>query len=208
MSPWRLRSAATSALNIYLVGQGLHPAYSEPAAFVGLFVVSLALLRYLADTFLRGNVRLPDMADWVGGGLLGFVNAQIAIGVLMIGLLMLPFGGRLMMYSRYSRDAKDRTDQTTGFVKFHRSNIGFFLMPDEFTVGLFNLLAGGSLHGGNIVDEAHPERTFKSVYPDFTEWVFWSGNTVQHESSPSVYKDDAGDGFERGLSVESWVDAE
>ena len=81
-------------VNELLTGQGLHPGYTEASALVGLFVVSLATLRYLADTLLRGNVRLPMYVDWIGGGLCGLINAQLAVGVLVLGLLLLPFGGR------------------------------------------------------------------------------------------------------------------
>ncbi len=192
-----------AVLNDFVTGQGIHPAYSEPCCFVGLFVVSLGVMRYAADTFIRGNVRLPMYADWVGGGLLGFINAQIAVGVLMIGFQMLPFGGSVMMFSRFERDSRGKVDRE-GFVQFHRNNVGFFLRPDDFAAGLFKILSAGSLKGGNVADEAHPDRTFASVYPDFTEWVSWSGNTVQPESTTSPYRDESGDGFESGLVIESW----
>jgi len=42
-----------------------------------------------------------------------------------------------------------------------------------------------------------------SVYPDYPEWVSWSGNTVQPESITAPRRDE-GDGFETGLRVAMW----
>jgi hypothetical protein len=188
-------------VNELLTAQGLHPGYTEASALVGLFVVSLAVLRYLADTLLRGNVRLPMYVDWVGGGLCGLINAQLTVGVLVLGLLLLPFGGRLMMYSRYVRDADNQRDDR-GLVEFRRANI--WVRSDDFTIGLVKLLSAGSLQGGNVATEAAPDRSFASVYPDYPQWVFWTGNTVQSESTPAPLRDKDGDGFKNGLTLRAW----
>lgn len=181
-------------LNNLLTGQfHLHPSYTEPFALVLPFVVTLLVLRVLADSFLRGNVRVPMYLDWGGGAVCGFVNAQICVGVMVLGFLMLPFGGRVMQFSRQERDPENDVDPESGLVEFHRRDL--WLRSDRFAVGLFNLLSGGSLRAST---------TFAHVYPDFPEWVFWTGNTVQHESLTAPIRDDKGDGFTTGLSVESW----
>ncbi|MFH1747869.1 MAG: CvpA family protein [Planctomycetota bacterium] len=180
------------AVNELVVGQGLHPAYSLPVCFILLFAVTHIVLRVAADNLIRGNIRLPRMLDWVGGGICGFIIAQITVGMMLLGILMLPWGGRVMMFSRYERveAVSPEADQ----VEFAHNSIWF--MPDEFTVGLFKLLSAGSLKH---------KTPFASVYPDYAEWVFWSGNTVQHESTPSAYNDDQAKGFgARGLSVVTW----
>ncbi|MBN2445825.1 MAG: hypothetical protein JXO22_03825 [Phycisphaerae bacterium] len=189
-------------LNLFVTGQGIHQSFSEPCCFVGLYVLAQAALRYLADTFLRGNVRVPMYADWIGGAVCAFLNAEITVGILVIGFLMLPFGGRSMMFSRFERDSKGKTD-ANGYVVFERHNLSF-LRPDDFTVGLFNILSSGSLKGGSVTDEAHPDRAFASVYPDFTRWVFWTGNTVQPETATAPFRDDEGDGFKDGVGITNW----
>ena len=181
-------------LNQLATGQfGLPGTYTEPLALVLLFVVTLFVLRFLADTFLRGNVRVPMYVDWIGGGVCGFVIAQLCVGVMVLSFLMLPWGGRVMMFQGYERAPGDPNDPETGRVQFVSQSL--WLRSDAFTVGLVNLLSNGSLRG---------ETTFASVYPDFPQWVLWSGNTIQNESQTSPLRDDRGDGFTAGLKVEKW----
>ncbi len=171
----------------------LHPSYTGPLALGLLFLVTLIALRLLADNFLRGNVRVPMYVDWGGGAVCGFLYGQIVIGVTVLALLMLPWGGRIMLFSRYERAPDDRVDDT-GRVEFQRRAL--WLRSDEFAVGLFKLLSGGSL-GGNT--------SFASVYPDFTQWVFWTGNQMQHEVLTAPMADDKVDGWgSKGLAVASW----
>lgn len=173
---------------------GLHTAYVGPACLVGLFVAALGALRGIADNTVRGNVHVPAAVDWIGGTVCGFVQAQIAVGILVLGVLMLPLGGTVMGFTRVERsDSGERNREHTELVRFNRNSL--WLRSDEFTVGLFNVLSSGSLRG---------REQFSEVYPDFIESVFYSTNVVQPQSSPAVQRSDKrGDGFE-GLTVESW----
>ena len=193
----------TDTVNELVAGQGLHPAYTLPVCFVLLFFLTHLILRLLADNFIRGNIRVPMYVDWGGGAFCGFIIAQITVGVLVLGFLMLPWGGafeaegsRVMMYAREQRVEDREAEAVDDKVTFKHNNVAWFLRPDEFTVGFFNLLSNGSLRG---------QTTFASIYPNFPEWVFWTGNTVQDESTTSPFRDDNGDGFgDKGLRVESW----
>jgi hypothetical protein len=168
---------------------GLHPAYTEPCCLLLLFVVTLIVLRSAADNLLRGNVQLPQYLDTGGAIVLGFIGAEIVVGVLVISVLMLPLGGRVMGFSRFERDPESRDENN--LARFERNSV--WLMPDEFTVGLVRQISGGSLRATTPL---------AAVYPSFTEWVFYSGNTVQWESSPGVHRDRS-DGT-TGLRVEKW----
>jgi len=168
---------------------GLHPAYTEPCCLLLLFVLTLIVLRTAADNLLRGNVQLPQYVDTGGAVVLGFLGAEIVVGMLVISVLMLPLGGRVMGFSRYERDPELRDENN--LARFNRNSV--WLMPDEFTVGLVRLISGGSLRATTPL---------AAVYPDFTDWVFYTGNTVQWESSPGVYRDRS-DGT-TGLRVEKW----
>jgi hypothetical protein len=183
----------SEALNDLVTKQtGLHPSYSEPACLIVLFVITLVVLRMAVDKGIRGNVRVPMYLDWGGGALAGIVIGQICVGILLLGVMMLPFGGRVMQYQRYERDENNDVDDR-GYVEFHRNSI--WLRSDEFTTGLVNLLSNGCLRG---------KTPLAAVYPDFPEWVSWSGNTVQPESITAPRRDNKGDGFERGLRVALW----
>lgn len=182
-------------VNDLLTKQGFHPSYTLPVSFVCLFFITHLVLRLAADNLIRGNVRLPRMMDVVGGAACGFVIAQITVGIAVLGLLMLPFGGRAMMFERYSR-ASDKKPPEGELIRFQRNNVGWFLRPDDFTVGLMSMLSSGSLSG---------DQALARVYPDFSEWVFWSGNTVQAESATSPFRDDEGDGWgDAGIEVVRW----
>lgn len=176
--------------------QQLHPSYTLPCCFVGMFIVSHVALRLLADNLIRGNVRMPTWADWGGGALCGFVIGQITVGMLVLSFLLLPFGGRVMMFSRVEREEFENEQNPLDKVEFNENHVAWFLRPDEFTVGLFNTLSSGSLSS---------KTSFASVYPNFADWVFWTGNTVQHESFTAPIRDDQGDGFgTKGVSVQEW----
>ncbi len=175
----------------------LHPAYVEPICFVGLFVLSILLLRYLADNYIRGNVKLPTGVDIGGAVACGFVNAQIFVGILGLGLLMLPLGGRVLGHSVWERNEYgDMDSDHPELLQFDRQHL--WTRPDEFTAGLFKLISGGSMRGATA---------FASVYPDFSEALYFSTNTVQRDCTPTPYRKDRGrdaDGFKRGLRVEAW----
>lgn len=185
-------------LNDLLTKQlALHSGYTEPAALVLLFALTLGGLRFAADNLVRGNVRVPRWVDFAGGGVCGFVNAQIAMGVLVLGFLMLPWGDSALTFKRSARDP-DSTGSATQRVKFERH--GLWLGTDEFVIHLVDLLSRGSL----TRNTAEQRRDFATVYPDFAEWIFWSGNNVQEELLTSPYRDKKGDGFLNGLTVENW----
>lgn len=183
----------TEWLTELLTRQGLSATYALPACFIGLFFLTHVVLRVLADNLIRGNVRVSMYLDWGGAAACGFVNAQIIVGMLVLGFLMLPWGGRVAMFSRYERQEGLDADKR---VRFERNHVAWFLRPDEFAVGLFNLLSDGSLRGGTPL---------RHVYPDYAEWVFWTGNTVQPESSTAPPHDEKVDGWgDRGLRVVGW----
>jgi hypothetical protein len=184
-------------LSAFATAQFLHPSYTLPVCFVLLFFLTHLILRLAADNLIRGNVRLPMYLDWGGAAFCGFVIAMITVGMTVLGFLMLPWGGRVMMYSRLERQAKlDGDSPQTQVARFKYNHVGWFLRPDEFTVGLFNVLSKGSLRA---------ETTLATVYPDFPAWVFWSGNTVQNESVTAPFRDDRADGWgDKGISVVTW----
>lgn len=168
---------------------GLSPTYSGPVAMVLLYCGVLIVLRLLADMLLRGNVRVPAAVDWGGGAVCGLLIGLISTGVMTLAVLMLPIGDTIMGFQRIQR-ADSRT--ADGFVEFQQNR--FWLRQDEFVAGLVSQLSGGSLSGSAPLEAA---------YPDFTEWVSWTGNIVQPESltAPSRNAKNGGDGFENGVRV-------
>ncbi len=162
--------------------------YAGPVAIVLLFALTLTLLRVLADNYVRGNVHVPVYVDWGGAAVCGLLSAMISVGILVIGVRMLPLGSEPLGYASF-----ERTEEKQDNLAVYRAG-GVLLNPDGFTANLVSYLSGGSLRGTTPMSE---------VYPDFAEWIRWSGNTVQSESSPAPLRD-KGDGFTAGIEVQQW----
>jgi hypothetical protein len=181
------------SLNLWATeATGLAPGYVEPCCLVGLFLITLTALRTAADNLIRGNVHVPQWMDWSGATICGFINAQLTIGTLAIGVAMLPIGGAPMGFERYSRTGSTSDNKISE--RFERNSI--WTRSDDMTVGFVNLLSSGSMKAATPLS---------AVYPNFTDAVFYSTNTVQAESTPSPFRDKkGGDGFMQGLRIESW----
>ena len=176
---------------------GEYTPYTEPICVIVLFIITLAVLRTLADNYIRGNVKLPVAVDWTGASICGLLNAQLFVGMMVICVTLLPIGGRVLGYSAWARsDIDERDPDHPEIIRYERNHL--WTRSDEFTAGLFSWLSRGSMRGATV---------FASVYPDFPEAIFFSTNTVQAESSPVAYRAERGqkrDGWAQGLRVEGW----
>lgn len=170
----------------------LPPAYMAPVCLVGLYVFTTLLLRVGLDSLIRGNVKVPDLANWIGGAVCGLIIGQISVGVLVIGVLMLPLGDRPLLFDRLARVEGESDPLHPDLPAIREGRL--WLRSDRFAAGLAGWLSRGSLRGPAALHE---------VYPDFVQWVNWTGNVVQVESSPAVARDRTQDGY-RGLRVSAW----
>lgn len=133
------------------------PAYADAIALVVLFVIPLLVLRLITDKLLPSNVVLGVWADRIGGGVLGLLTATIMVGVLLIAVQMLPLGETILGYT--SHDTSLQRDQR--MAPFY---------PDEFTIGLVNILSRASLGGG--------DKPFRSAHDDLLLELFCARNTA------------------------------
>ena len=141
------------------------PEYADAAALLALFFLSLLVLRILADRFLGANVVMDVWVDRVGGGIIGLVTGMVLVGVLTVALQMLPFGPSIFTYEPYD-SALQRDQRLQPF------------RPDEFTLGLVNMLSAGSLNG-------EPSQTFVKLHDDLPLELFCARNRVEQ-----FWKDD------------------
>lgn len=63
-----------------------------PLAFMLIFLISLAILRFATDKFIPGNVRLPVYVDRAGAGVVGFFSGLIIVGMALVAIQMLQIG--------------------------------------------------------------------------------------------------------------------
>jgi uncharacterized membrane protein required for colicin V production len=123
--------------------------YAKGAALLALFVIPLLALRIVLDRVQRRNLVLGMWADRIGGGALGLITAMILVGILTIVLQLLPFGESIMGYRSHGPDLR----------RHHRLAP---LYPDEFTLGMFNLLSRTSLGVGKPFSEVHNDLLLES----------------------------------------------
>ncbi len=135
-----------------LVAQWL-PGEGEAVSLMLLFLGTLILLRLGADFGIKGNVQIPEKADRIGGGILGFLAAMVMTGMTMTAVQMLPFDQQVLGFSRY--------EMANGRL----STKGIWFRADSFAVGLAGTILDGSLTG-----KTPRQGTFEDVHPDlFTD---------------------------------------
>ena len=158
------------------------PDFGRAIALLGIFIVTLLVLRTIFDILIKGNVQFPVYVDRVGGGLFGVITALIIVGMLSIGFQMLPFPPDFMGFSRYSMVNKD-TNETipwpssskkegeggTGvaldYSKIEMRRQNTWLGSGRFAAALASHLSSNALRGQDEV-------TFSEVHPDFVAEIF------------------------------------
>lgn len=127
------------------------PGEGEAVSLALLFLVTLLILRLLADKGLKGNVMIPARIDRIGGATMGFFAAMVMTGTAMTAVQMLPFDRAVLGFTRY----------TGQMVAGRPVEKGLFLRPDGFASGLAGLILDGSLSGKASAD------SFAANHPDF-----------------------------------------
>lgn len=181
------------------------PDHGRSIALVGIFIISLLVLRGLFDAIIKGNMHFPLYVDRIGGGVVGFVSALIAVGVLAVGVQMLPFGTSFLGFSRYElvdeqeravappedadqeaiRTFRSRIDYRT--VKHRRRSLAGFFNPDGFAAGIASHLSANALQGRNQLS---------AVYPDLLGSIYNAQSAHFNASRIAVPAD--------SLRVEAW----
>jgi len=149
------------------------PEHGRAIALLAIFFLTLLILRTLLDLLIKGNMQFPLYVDRIGGGLVGFVTAMIIVGMLVIGLQMLPFGTSFLGFARYALvdeteqvlapDPEDEDSAARAFqsrldwskVRHRRRSI--WLKPDGFTAGLMSHLSDNALQGRNRLSRSYPD---------------------------------------------------
>ena len=117
-------------------------AYAEGTALTCLFLLILLGTRELADRFLRSTIVLGVWPDRIVGGATGLLAGTVVVGMLSLGLQLLPFG----------RSAAGYTPCDESLV--HGSGLWVFY-PDEFVLGMAKRLSVGALGTRPFADVHH-----------------------------------------------------
>lgn len=178
------------------------PDHGRATALVGIFVVSLLIMRTVVDQLIKDNLHFPIYVDRAVGGAFGFVTAMIIIGMLAIGFQMLPFDSTFLGFSRYTladtsgSQIVNRTRESAGSKKsddtqnlVYRSDVewanvattrhNLWFNPDGFTVGLISILSEYSLQG---------RTRFSDLNPDFLDQLHHIRDGLGRDSLAGVNK--------------------
>ncbi len=154
--------SAVVAFNYYEPVAGLmysqQPATADAIALLAIFVILALGLRLAADYFLRGNVVLGVWANRIGGGALGLLTGMILVGVLAVGLQMLPWGPSVLGYEPFDESLQ-------------RSSRLIVFAPDDFIVRTIDALSGKSLARRSI-------HRFADAHDDLVLELFCARNTA------------------------------
>jgi len=134
------------------------PSCADAVILIALFVVPLLVFRIFFDRFLIRDLPLGLWTNRIGGGIFGLISGMVLVGVLTVAVQMLPVREKFLYYRPYD-DALQRQQRLAPF------------FPDEFTVGLMNVLSRGGL-------SAEADKSLRSVHDDLLLELFCARNTA------------------------------
>ncbi len=137
--------------------------YAYPVSFVGIFGLAVLGLRVLLDMIVARNTMLPGYVDKPGSAVFGIITGLITVGVMGIGIQMIPFGPTILGFQRF--DEEDQPHHT------------LWLTPDAVTLRLCGYLSDYTLSG---------DAQWTEVHPDFLTELHWLRNTISAGSRISV----------------------
>ncbi|HNX27549.1 MAG TPA: CvpA family protein [Phycisphaerae bacterium] len=122
------------------------PSFGEPLAMGLLFLVSLFVMRFLADRFIKSEMHLPLYVDKAIAAILGVFSGIIMIGIPLTMLQMIPLGGRSIM------DYKPFDDNLENYAKFSP------FAPDDFVLGIGKVFSAASMGNGHAMPSAQEQK--------------------------------------------------
>jgi len=144
--------AALIALNYFellaakLVEWGLGSYGPQAISLLGLFIVSLLVLREISDRVIRGNMNFSLLTERIGAAVFGLVASLVIVGMIVLGFQLLPIGAKFLMYDRFETDKKH----------FQQAS-GLFPGPDAFVLSVMQQASEYCFRGKGAFGREHPD---------------------------------------------------
>jgi hypothetical protein len=146
------------------------PNYGRGSAYLVIFLISFAALRFTGDIYIKGNVTLPVWVDRAGGAVVGLLTALVITGSLVIGACMMPLGESVAGWNRHPNGIRGETKALLPV-----------LNPDGFVTWIYEMTLGrgmGGAYGGGY--------TFAQAHPNLGEELWAVRHKVQSTSAFSL----------------------
>lgn len=152
---------------------GRMPAYAHGVGLLVPFMLSLILLRVAVDRLCRANVKVPSLANQIGGGACGLCSGILAMGMLLNGANFMPMPRDAFGWTPYDIQGNQLVASQEGGK--------LWLGVNDWSAGFYTALAGGSMKpSGPSLKEARPHlaqralayrmpedsNAFRSAHPD------------------------------------------
>lgn len=176
----------------------VQPDHGRAIALMGVFIITLLILRVIFDQLIKDNMEFPVAVDRAGGGVFGFITAMVIIGMLSLGFQMLPFPPQFLGFSRYTltageypvvkmtEDNKEEDDvmfrASANWEQVEQTRHNLWLSPDGFTVGLISYLSENALNKPKAP-------SFAEYHPDFLDALHFIRDGVYPETLAAVGPD-------------------
>ena len=112
--------SALIAFNYYellgskLNGIGLASYGGEAISLMGLFLLSLLVMRLAFDRLIKGNMKFPLLVDRIASAFFGLTAGMVIAGIIAIGFQLLPTPAKLLGFDRFpevaDRNLKERSN--------------------------------------------------------------------------------------------------
>ncbi|MCP4707241.1 MAG: CvpA family protein [Planctomycetes bacterium] len=169
MAIWTL-VAAMLAFNYYeilheqLMKLGLVGYPSESAALLGVFIISLLLLRLASDQLIKGNMKFTMLIDRIGSAGMSLIASLIMTGMIAIGFQMLPLPAKILGYDKYPDISSTNVDQNLSDIN-NKLGAEKSLFPycDSLVYSVVKLASANSFAGSEPYSRFHPD-LFQELY--------------------------------------------
>ncbi len=142
--------AAWEPMAYWLLGTGSFATINAwGVALLAPFGVALILLRFATDKLVPKNMHFPDLANKIGGAVVGVFSGVLTAGIVVMGLNFMALGQDVAGYEPYTIGTNGRiTPNEKGQL---------WLSVDKIAAAFFRKLSGGAFSAGNPMDIYLPD---------------------------------------------------
>jgi len=144
--------SATVAFNYHemlaplLIDLGLGQFGPKGISLLGIFIITLLLLREGTDRLIKGNMHFGQLIDRVAGACFALVSSLTITGMIALGLQSLPLPAKIFGFDRCG-ESLSSPDQDKKLLPY----------ADNFVLGMMNRVSNHCFAGSSSFIQIHPD---------------------------------------------------